>query len=284
MTAPVSGPGASAPSRRAARPAPPGLIRDAASRLGTGLADDRQVAQGFRPAVGMPTTRGTWARISWHSPAALFPREFSGMEASMAVQGVPKPSFIQAVHWMSGDLVCRAEEMTLIAERTVSTTYTLDEAPAVTEQWWQDLAAALANLARTDTTRVGLVQEDIDRSIGRAFSTPVDTTIQRWVVGHGDLQWPNITAPRLFLLDWDSWGLLPRGLDAAKLWASAFRLPRLTEEISERFADDLDKRDGKLARLWVCANRILGARRRGRETDQSEHARWEGERLLAELV
>lgn len=269
--------------RRFARPRPQKLLDEAAQRLGTDFLPHGQVAQGFRPAVGVPTTRGTWARISWHHPAALFSREFSGMEASMAVRGVPKPSFLQATHWMSGDLVCRAEEVTLITEKTVSTTYVLDEAPVLTERWWDDLADALADLARTDTSRIGLVQEDIDRPIREAFGESVDTTIQQWVVGHGDLQWPNLTAPRLFVLDWDSWGLMPRGLDAAKMWASVFRLPLLTEEISERFADDLDTRDGKLARLWVCANRVLGARRRGKETDQSEHARRVGESLLAEL-
>ncbi|GHC83886.1 hypothetical protein GCM10007079_25370 [Nocardiopsis terrae] len=232
----------------------------------------------------MPTARGTWARISWHPPNAIFPREFSGIEASMAVQGVPKPLFIQAAHWMDNGLVCRAEEMTLISEKTISTTYTLDKAPEVTGRWWEDLADALAHLARTDTNRIGLAQEDIDRSITGAFSTPVDTTIRSWVVGHGDLHWANLTAPRLFLLDWDSWGLMPQGLDAAKMWASVFRIPRLTEEISARFNQDLSTRDGKLSQLWVCANRILGARRRGRETDQSEHARWTGERLVAELA
>ncbi|WP_306369646.1 phosphotransferase [Nocardiopsis sp. CC223A] len=241
------------------------------------------MVRGSRLSVGAPTTRGTWARISWHTPSRVFSREFSGLETSMAVLGVPKPSFIQAVHWMNDGLVCRAEEMTLVHEPTVSDGYTLDKAPKLTEQWWEDLSAALERLARTNTDRVSLVQEDIDRSIHEAFGTSVDTTVSRWVIGHGDLHWANLTAPRLFLLDWDSWGLMPRGLDAAKLWESAFRVPDFAEEITERLAPDLTCRDGKLSRLWVCANRILGARRRGRATDQTEHARRAGRSLLAEL-
>lgn len=201
----------------------------------------------------------------------------------MAVSGVPKPSFIQAVHWMNDGFVCRAEEMTLIAEATVSNAYTLDRAPELTDRWWQDLSAALACLARTSTDRVSLVQEDIDRSIQQAFAAPIDTTISRWVIGHGDLHWANLTAPRVFLLDWDSWGLMPRGLDAAKMWESAFRVPELADEVTRRFAPDLAVRDGKLSRLWVCANRVLGARRRGRGTDQTEHAYRRGQRLVAEL-
>ncbi|WP_223809376.1 phosphotransferase [Nocardiopsis listeri] len=201
----------------------------------------------------------------------------------MAVRDVPKPSFIQTVHWMSGGLVCRAEEMTLIGEPVVSTTYTLDKAPELSDQWWEELSAALEGLARTVTDRVSLVQDDIERSIREAFGASIDTTVSRWVIGHGDLHWANLTAPRLSLLDWDSWGLMPRGLDAAKLWESAFRVPDFAEEITERLVSDLACRDGKLSRLWVCANRVLRARCRGRVTDQTEHARRAGEALLTEL-
>jgi len=201
----------------------------------------------------------------------------------MAVHDVPKPSFIQTVHWMNDGFVCRAEEMTLVHEPTVSTSYTLDKIPELAEQWWEDLSAALERLARTGTNRVSLVQEDIDRSIHEAFGASIDTTVSHWVIGHGDLHWANLTAPRLFLLDWDNWGLMPQGLDAAKLWESAFRVPHFAEEITARLAPDLTCRDGKLSRLWVCANRVLGARRRGRATDQTEHARHAGEVLLAEL-
>lgn len=201
----------------------------------------------------------------------------------MAVRDVPKPSFIQATHWMNEGLVCRAEEMTFIGEPVISTAYTLDKAPELTDQWWEELSTALESLAGTDTDRVSLTQEDINRSIREAFGTSIDTNVSRWVIGHGDLHWANLTAPRLSLLDWDSWGLMPRGLDAAKLWESAFRVPALTEEITERWAPDLACRDGKVSRLWVCANRVLGARRRGKVNDQTEHASRVGKSLLSEL-
>jgi hypothetical protein len=61
------------------------------------------------------------------------------------------------------------------------------------------------------------------------------------------------------------------------------RVPDFAEEITERLAPDLVCRDGKLSQLWVCANRVLGAKRRGRATDQTEHARRVGEALLVEL-
>ena len=225
-----------APTLHPARSIPPAfrhdILQGAATRLGTGLIASRQVPAGTRPSLGMPTDRGTWARISWHRPADILPREFSGLEASTTVRGVPKPDFVQAVHWKLGDLVCRAEEMTFVDQRTVSAGYVVDEHPQLSESWWDALNSALAHLADTSTDRVSLAQEDIDRSITRAFGACADITVSDWVVGHGDLHWGNITAPRLFLVDWDSWGRMPKGLDAAKLWEASYRVPELAGEIT----------------------------------------------------
>lgn len=219
--------------------------------------------------MGMPTLRGTWARISWHPPDDILAREFSGLESSISVRGVPKPDFIQSIHWEHSGFICRAEEMTFIDQPAISDNYAPDRAPLVTEDWWISLSTSLDNLAKTKTGRVSLTQEDIDRSITEAFAATVDTTISCWVIGHGDLHWANLTSPRLFLLDWDSWGRMPKGLDAAKLWESSYRVPALADEVAKRFAADLTTRDGMLANLWVCANRVLGARKRGVFTDQS---------------
>lgn len=274
-----------APTLHPARSIPPAfrhdILQGAATRLGTGLIASRQVPAGTRPSLGMPTDRGTWARISWHRPADILPREFSGLEASTTVRGVPKPDFVQAVHWKLGDLVCRAEEMTFVDQRTVSAGYVVDEHPQLSESWWDALNSALAHLADTSTDRVSLAQEDIDRSITRAFGACADITVSDWVVGHGDLHWGNITAPRLFLFDWDSWGRMPKGLDAAKLWEASYRVPELAGEITQRW-HVLSTRDGIISRVWVCANRVLGARKRGENTAQADHAHREGTRLLRE--
>src|SRR5699024_10011623 len=121
--------------------------------------------------------------------------------------------------------------------------------------------SALAHLAATDTDRVSLVQEDIDRSIARGFGVCAETTVSDWAVGHGDLHWGNITAPRLFLFDWDSWGRMPRGLDAAKLWEASYRVPELAEEITRRW-HVLSTRDGIISRVGVREPRVGSAQAR----------------------
>lgn len=88
-----------APPFHSARSFPPTfrreLLQNAAARLGTEIVEAEQAPAGTRPSLGMPTGRSTWARISWHRPADIFPREFSGLEASTTVRGVPKPDFVR---------------------------------------------------------------------------------------------------------------------------------------------------------------------------------------------
>ncbi|QUX28704.1 hypothetical protein KGD83_26415 [Nocardiopsis akebiae] len=104
-----------------------------------------------------------------------------------------------------------------------------------------------------------------------------------WRIGHGDLHWGNVTATELFLLDWDSWGRVPRGLDAAKPWEASYRVPEPGAEIIERFPVP-STRDGLISRVLVCANRVLGARRRGGNSVQADHAHRSGTRLPRELA
>ena len=59
--------------------------------------------------------------------------------------------------------------MTFVDQRTVSAGHVVDEHPRLPESWWEAMDSALANLVVTDTDRVLLFQEDIDRSITRGF-------------------------------------------------------------------------------------------------------------------
>ncbi len=74
---------------------------------------------------------------------------------------------------------------------------------------------ALDVLATHQTERVGATQEGISRRLLTFFGDKIDPTITTWRTAHGDLQWTNLTAPALNLLDWEGWGLAPVGYDSA---------------------------------------------------------------------
>lgn len=62
-----------------------------------------------------------------------------------------------------------------------------------------------------------------------------------------------MTGPRFCLFDWEDWGLAPRGLDSASLWAQSLAVPELADRVRTERRRDLESRDGKVMALFVCA-------------------------------
>lgn len=227
------------------------VLDEVERRLGVHLNRDVQTSGNRNPSIGMPTRCRTWIRVNWYEPDKIFPWELSGLEASLAITGVPRPEFIQACHWTHSGIIFRAEQMTLADERIASPRSLPSQLPDVDEQWWEDLSQALRNLSQVKTNRISLPPTPIKREIKEFTGLELDTRISDWVTGHGDLHWASLTAPRLHILDWECWGRLPRGADAATLWASAFCAPELAKEVQRRFHDDLSSRDGRICKLWI---------------------------------
>ena len=60
-----------------------------------------------------------------------------------------------------------------------------------------------------------------------------------------------MTYPDFMLLDWEHWGLAPRGYDAAHLSVFSCAQPDLVRTLEAAFAADLDTRSGRVALLVV---------------------------------
>ena len=59
------------------------------------------------------------------------------------------------------------------------------------------------------------------------------TDQREWVTGHGDLNWSNVSMDAE-LIDWATWGRLPRWLDLATLWCYSLPNPQLAASIERR--------------------------------------------------
>jgi hypothetical protein len=57
-----------------------------------------------------------------------------------------------------------------------------------------------------------------------------------------------------WLLDWEDWGLAPRGFDAAVLLVGSLAVPALYARIRREFAADLSGRDGLINILAATAD------------------------------
>lgn len=242
-----------------------------------------------RRTVGARTDRGTWVRIERRPFVRIGVQGWNGAECAALLEGVAQPVWRAAVSWRDeGDAVMwRADETDLLPGEPVKPGGVLTEDPGLTDAWWAGLNASLDALAGAHTNRVAtpdtvtITQAHVDEVIRAAFPGVLDTSVERWVPAHADLNWANVTGPRFCLFDWEDWGMAPRGLDSASLWAQSLGVPALADRVRRERGEDLGSRDGKVMALFVCA-KIAGPYAHP-EDPRLEPARRTAERLVEEL-
>jgi hypothetical protein len=229
---------------------------------------------------GFRTASGTWTRVERRGRWRINSAVWIGLEAAATIRGVKKPEWFQSVTWTDEGrgVVWRADEVELITSPMVGD---LATAATLQDSWWAGLRESLTALGSHQTERVGMSQAHLTKRINEVFDG-VDTIVDEWTTAHADVHWSNVSVEG-HLIDWEDWGLAPRGLDAATLWQSALPDARMAARVQHEFAADLQTRSGKLVQLLQCANAIRIAARRGQPTPLSEPAKAAAAVLLAEL-
>jgi hypothetical protein len=243
--------------------------------------DRASVVYGIHGATeGFRTSAGTWVRLERRGRWRITSAAWVGLEAAATIRGVKKPEWFQSTTWtdLGRDVVWRADELELITAPPVGD---LATAATLTDTWWASLRGSLFALAAHPTERVGMSQAHLSKRISEVFDG-IESHVDEWATAHTDVHWANLS-DEAHLIDWEDWGLAPRGHDAACLWQSALPDPAVAARVQRAFADDMDTRSGKLAQLLQCANAIRIARRRGAPTPLSGPATAAAEVLLAEL-
>nr|WSX78339.1 hypothetical protein OH826_33555 [Streptomyces sp. NBC_00899] len=250
---------------------------------------DRENVVRKRRTIGARTDRGTWVRIERRAFGRIGAQGWNGAECAALLEGVAQPAWCAAVSWRDADdaVMWRADESELLPGEPTKPGGVLTQDPGLTDEWWAGLNASLDALAGAHTTRVAtpdtvtIPQAHVDEVIRAAFPSVLDTAVERWVPAHADLNWANVTSPEFCLFDWEDWGMAPRGLDSASLWAQSLGVPVLADRVRRERGDDLDSRDGKVMALFVCA-KIAGPYAHP-EDPRLEPARRAAERLVEEL-
>ncbi|MEU1507466.1 phosphotransferase [Kitasatospora sp. NPDC005748] len=247
--------------------------------LGTQL--DRATVVRKRRSVGARTGRGTWVRIERRGLDRIGVQGGDGTPAAEALDGIAKPAWLAGLAWRdeAEPVMWRADETRLLPAEPAGPAVVADQ-PELPPGWWAQLNASLDALARQRTNRIAtpdtetITQELVTRTIHQVFPV-VDATVSEWCPAHADLNWANVTAPEFCVFDWEDWGMAPRGLDAATLWAASLAVPELADRVRAERSADFARRDGKLMALFVAA-KILGP------YGHSEDPRRDGARALAE--
>ncbi|MEZ7004933.1 hypothetical protein [Streptomyces sp. AD55] len=241
-----------------------------------------------RRSVGARTNRDTWVRVERRLLDKITDQGWNGTESAARLEGVALPTWQGCVVWRDADgpVMWRADETDLLPAAPVGSAV-LTEAPKLPDAWWEALNASLDALAAHQTRRIAtpdtdtITQELVTESIRSVFPGDFDTTVQRWVPAHADMNWANVTAPTFALFDWEDWGNAPRALDSASLWASSLAVPALADRVQQERRRDFESRDGKLMTLFVCS-KVLGPYAHP-EDPRLEPARRMAEQVIEEL-
>lgn len=217
-----------------------------------------------RRSVGARTDRDTWVRIERRPLDKIPDQGWNGTESAARLEGVAQPEWHGCVVWRDAadPVMWRADETELLPGTPVGAAV-LGSAPELPDEWWPALNTSLDALAAQNTKRVAtpdtvtITQAHVTESIHGAFTDDFDTTVERWLPAHADLNWANMSAPTFSLFDWEDWGNAPLGLDSASLWASSLAVPDLADRVRHERRADFGTRDGRLMTLFVCS-KILG--------------------------
>jgi hypothetical protein len=192
-----------------------------------------------------------WLRVSWSQVEWITDDFWTGNQDAADILGVPKPAVLDLFEWGEQGYRVRAEVLSLVTDAVCAPTPELRTELDLPDHWWTDLRAALDALAIHSTGRAITGQETITNRILAFFGSTVDPTIARWTTAHGDLNWSNLTAPNLVILDWESFGTAPAGLDAASLYVLSLLATETAARVHDTFVDLLDAPDGVRSQLHV---------------------------------
>ncbi|MEV0262313.1 hypothetical protein AB0I49_13330 [Streptomyces sp. NPDC050617] len=215
-------------------------------------------------SVGRRTRDGRWLRVACAPPGRTGPTEGVRTAAALLPPRVPRPRLYATCEW-SADGQVYAGELTSYVEAPAISSGRIDllSDPGLSDDWWRRLGQALRALASAESRRIMAGRGELAVLRGRGIEPPVAV---RWVTGHGDLHWANLTRAPLTFLDWESWGLVPVGYDAGTLHALSLPVPEVAARVRREFAADLDSPAGRTGEL-LALTRLLTAASAGAHAD-----------------
>ncbi|GAA3735846.1 aminoglycoside phosphotransferase [Salinactinospora qingdaonensis] len=230
------------------------VLADGAARLGAEPTGEPVFGWRDRTIGALAIRRGeaVWLRATGEHREWTGDRMWTGNQDAAALTGVAKPTVLARSEWEEPPVVLAAEVMTLAPEPVCSSTPELRKELDLPDAWWEQLADSLARIEAQPSARVSYSEKNFAYCLHVRFGPWVDLDVSlTWATSHCDLHWANLTAPGLTILDWETWGRAPQGIDAATLYCHSLLVPKTARKVYEVFRDTLDTPAGKLAQLSV---------------------------------
>ncbi|WP_157548317.1 aminoglycoside phosphotransferase [Nonomuraea candida] len=222
-----------------------------------------------------------WLRATAEQRDWAHGEAWTGNRDAATIKGVPKPELIARTDWDEPPVSIYAELLTYISDAPCSSSPELTEPLTLASSWWVGLRAAMDVLAEHPTARGehdpwALVRR-VEVFYGQPLNMPKAPALR---TEHTDLHWSNLTCPRLWLLDWEHWGMAPAGYGAAVLYLHSFMVPDTAAHVRTVFADVLDTPTGRLAQLSAAAHILDRADRSDDYATLADPVRAHAARLL----
>jgi hypothetical protein len=191
---------------------------------------------------------------SWLKVTALRgekPSRFrEGESAAPLVEGVSRPTIFKIHDWQDTGLRYRAVQTSLAVSPAVELTPLAGmNAARVTDAWIEEFKHSVDRLGVTSTHRFRFHPDAVEAHVKHWFGADAPFAAEQFSVAHGDAHWGNLTFPNLMFLDWELWGLAPRGFDLAYLVTFSCTDQLLAQRLEAAFEDELTTKSGQIAHL-----------------------------------
>lgn len=206
---------------------------------------------------------------------------WTGNRDAGQIAGVPRPMVIARDDWDEPPVAIYAELMSHVPDSPCSPTPELTTPLDLPDPWWSHLRQALDTLATHPTDRGDREPRSFISRVENYFGCRLDHPLPGLRTEHTDLHWGNLTQPRLWLLDWESWGSAPTGSGPATLYLHSLLVPDMANRVDDVFADLLHSPTGRLAQLSAAALILDRADRMGDYPDLRRPVGEHAVRLLA---
>lgn len=181
-----------------------------------------------RRSVGFKTASGSWCKIAPLGRGEKGKRVAAGPRSVNLLLANVKPRLRREFVLPARDAPLLVQEFDCAIGRvTGSAAHIARMDPSPQPNFWQSIESTLSELREIKTERQSVRGEYLARRISSISGIAIDHDLNPvWEVGHGDLHWGNVTTAGE-ILDWDTWGRVPEGYDAATLWVHSLNFPRL---------------------------------------------------------
>jgi hypothetical protein len=147
--------------------------------------------------------------VSWLKVACMSKEDAwfqAGEMTAATIAGAPKPDILCDFEWTAGGRKWHATQFSLAPSLAVLGQQSIGESPlSIDDQWLIELKQAIDAVNKTPLSGWHIHPGRVARVIGQRFGSKAPYAVDEWQTAHGDLNWGNVTAPHLMLLDWEFW-------------------------------------------------------------------------------